>query len=94
MPDELFTFFSALFNIKRSQLLKNEMLEMIDTTDETECTYDTDQYSNMDDSNQNKKHIRLNCLFQIIYYQLFHGFKKTPLTTSYGQYHYGKSRSR
>ena len=94
MPDELITFFSALFNIKRSQLLKNEMLEIIDPTDETECTDDTDQYSNMDDSNQNKKHIRLNCLFQIIYYQLFHGTKKTPLTTSYGQYHYGKSRSR
>ena len=31
--------------------------------------------------------------FQIIYNQLFH-FKKTPLTTLFGQYQYGKSRSR
>ena len=40
------------------------------------------------------QHIQLNCLFKIIYHQIFHGAKKTPLTASFGQYQYGKSRSR
>ncbi len=37
---------------------------------------------------------QLNCLFQIMYYQMFNGARKTPLHASFGQYQYGKGRSR
>ena len=40
------------------------------------------------------QHNQLNCLFQIMYYQMFNGARKTPLHVSFGQYQYSKSRSR
>ena len=91
MPDQLLTFFSALFNISRSQMLNIKILDMMQTASENDCideSFDAD-----DDSIQSKKYIKLNCLFQIMYYQLSHGTKNTPLTTSYAQHIYGKTRS-
>lgn len=100
MPDQLLTFFSALFGIGRSEMLNIEMLNM-DVGDCDDDKTESDDEASLDDNNYEEEqwavtnqYRQLNCLFQIMYYQLFHGTKKTPLTTSFGQYQYGKSRSR
>ena len=100
MPDEILTFFAALFGIRRSRMLKIEMLEMAnaddDNSDDIEEVKDdcSDENTSEVEWAVRNQHIQLNCLFQIMYNQLFHGSKKTPLTASFGQYQYGKSRSR
>ena len=103
MPDQILTFFAALFGIKRSRMLIIEMLHMENIYDDICTENDMNENSDIDISTDentgdveraiHNQHNQLHCLFQIIYNQLSH-FKKTPLTTSYGQYQYGKSRSR
>ena len=64
--------------------------------------YDVDDDdTNQDDNIQDEvewavcnQHNQLNCLYQIMYNQIYHGAKKTYLNVSFGQYQYGKSSSR
>ena len=99
IPDQMLTFFSALFGIRRSRMIKIEMFdvgrgERDDDDDEdgdSDSEYDPDEH--IEHAIQ-KQHTQLNSLFQIMYYQMFSGSRKTPLTTAFCQYQYGKSRSR
>lgn len=93
IPDQLMTFFSALFGIKRSRLINNEMLNV--PNDDHDCDTESEDQVDADEEWAVKnQHNQLNCLFQIIYNQLHHGSKRTPLTVAFGQYLYGKNRSR
>ena len=100
MPEPVLEFFSALFQIDKSRMLTIKMLDFTHNEDnDSQC----DEQEEAPDENDTDKdigwamvnqHSRLNCLFQIIYFQMFHGKRKTPLTTSFGQHQYGKSRSK
>ncbi len=97
MPDQLLTFFSSLFGIKRSRMLKIEMINM--TCDEDNDVENCDDASPDDGGHATESAVfnqqnQLNCLFQIMYYQMFNGARKTPLHASFGQYQYSKGRSR
>ena len=99
MPEPLLDFFSSLFNIDKSKLLTIEMLDLTedennDDDEDVEEVEDEDEDDEEVDSNVQNEHKRLNCLFQIMYNNIFHGRKRTPLTVSFGQYQYGKSRSK
>jgi hypothetical protein len=97
IPDVLLTFFAALFGIKKSRMLKIEMINMmLNNEDDVSMANDDSSDENSEDIEWAilNKHNQLNCLFQIIYYQMFNGSKKTPLHASFGHYQYGKSRSR
>ena len=96
MPDQLLTFFASLFGIKRSRMLKIEMINMTLDDNDDVADDDTSPEENTQDIEWAvfNQHNQLNCLFQIMYYQMFHGARKTPLHTSFGHYQYGKCRSR
>ena len=67
VPDEVLAFFSELFNVKETMLLKYYYNED-DEIDKTE-TYENDVLKSM----------KIGSLFQIIFYNLHNGNKRTPL---------------
>jgi hypothetical protein len=93
MPDQLLTFFSSLFNIHRSRLLKFEMISMMEDDD----TLIAENNDAQEDLSSDLLHEFLpisRISFQIMYYQLLRGAKKTPLHTSCCHCQHGKSRSK
>ena len=67
VPDEVLAFFSELFNVKETMLLKYYYNED-DEIDKTE-TYENDVLKSM----------KIGSLFQIMFYNLHNGNKRTPL---------------
>ena len=71
------------------------LIEMIDMLPEDENAQSQDEDDCSDSSTpESNQQNQMNCLFQMMYYQLFKGTKKTPLHVSFGQYQYGKGHSR
>ena len=98
MPDILLTFFAAFFRIKRSKLLKIQMLDVgeFEEKDDEEEESGDEEEDRVNEIDQALKiqHRQLQTLFQQMYYQVWHGAKTTPLAVANGQYQYGKSRSK
>ena len=65
IPDELLTFFSELFDIKKTKLIEEYHNETV--SDDAK----NDQFPG--------KYPKIGSLFQIMYYDLHNGYKKTPL---------------
>ncbi len=82
-------------------MLKVETLQMGDEDDFDGVCDDISSCSESDeDADQDvdwavkHQHTQLHCLFQIMYFQMFHGSRKTPLHATFGQSVNGKCRSR
>ena len=67
IPDELLVFFSELFNINKTTLLKDYYNE------------DNDIDKTQIDENDSLKSMKIGSLFQIMFYNLHSGNKRTPL---------------
>lgn len=92
IPDVLLNFFSSLFQISKSQMLQVE-------TSPTGIVDDEDNDGSDDTFNGTaskvKQHaMQLSCLFQIIYYKLHNGSKKTPLHMMTGHSIYDRCKSK
>lgn len=76
MPDALITFFffSSLFNISKTSFLQCKYVSEENASKDNESIYEQDQNTAM-----NRKAIEMFSLFQIMYYELHHCQKKTPL---------------
>ena len=87
VPDEFLTFFSELFNIKKTALLKNyyENIDEQEAEEKPENEYDERAAS---------KSAKLGSIFQIKYYNLHSGTKKTPLHIMNAVELYEKCKSR
>ena len=89
MPDVLLTFFAAFFRIKRSKLLKIQMLDVGEVREEDDDgggADDEDEDSQKElDWALKMQHCQLQTLFQQMFYQLWHGTKPTPLAVGNGQ---------
>ena len=72
MPDELISFFSTLFNIKKTTLLT-----LYHNGDNSED--DSTEEQELKDEKLSTKATKIGCLFQTIFYNLHNGRKKTPL---------------
>ena len=69
IPDELLTFFSELFDIKKTKLIEEYHNETV--SDDAKNDVKNDQFPG--------KYPKIGSLFQIMYYDLHNGYKKTPL---------------
>ena len=69
MPDELLTFFSELFHIKKTKLIEEYHNEIV--SDDVKNDGKNDQFPG--------KYPKIGSLVQITYYDLHSGYKKTPL---------------
>lgn len=86
MPDVLLTFFSSLFKINKSHLLHIDQKDIEkDDEDDTDCD---------DKATQKQNSVQLHSLFQIIYYEMFHGQRKTPLHMMTAHSIYDKCKSK
>ena len=75
MPDVLLTFFASLFNVNRTMLIKESLEE-----DEI-CLFDENEEDYHKNSNDQHKslNLKMKAIFQILFYQVVHGRKNTPL---------------
>ena len=83
MADQLLTFFASLFGIKRSHMLKIEMMSTMLYGDDDDVTHGDDvgpEESTTDiEWTVINPQTPLSCLYQILHYQMLKGAKKTPL---------------
>ena len=76
IQDVLLSFFATLFNINQTMLMKESLEE-----DETSL-YDDDEEDYLIENGQNqnqKPNLKMKAIFQILFYQVPHGRKNTPL---------------
>ena len=104
------TFYSALFDIRRIAIGKQEnagvstlMKEIFDEEEKENEGFDDNQdidFEREEEGSRNnvasalKLHSKLSALFQITYYKVTHGKQKTPLQIMVGNSIYGKTRSK
>ena len=69
IPDELLTFFSELFDIKKTKLIEEYHNETV--SDDVKNDAKNDQFP--------RKYSKIGSSFQILYYDLHNGYKKTGL---------------
>ena len=91
MLDVLVTFFSYLFNVSKTRLLlpKGDLDEF--------SSGDDDQYNDdieNEEATRDRMSVQLFCLFQIMYYDLYHGKVRTPLHMATGHAIYDKCKSK
>lgn len=103
MPDSMLTFFSALFDIPKHKLFKMSTKNLNEFINAVLNDWITGDAGRMDEENADEKEetwirdhksIQLFCLFQIMYYILFHGRRRTPLHILIGHSMYARDRSK
>ena len=75
IPDVLLAFFTSLFNINRTILMK----EIFKEGNTTPFDKEEGDYSENSSDQHKRVNLRMNSLFQILYNQVFQGRKNTPL---------------
>lgn len=81
IPDALLTFFSSLFGVRKALLMQTEP-----------CLIDEEQGE--EEESGVAGNIRLHSIFQILYYHLHNGSKKTPLHVLTGHNVYDRCKSK
>ena len=91
IPDILVTFFASLFNVSKTKILKDEIKPQ-----DFDCLSDNDE-DEEDDTEEvasSKLMMKINSLFQIMFYQVTDGKHKTPLQIMNAHGIYERCRSR
>ena len=90
MPDELLSFYSALFKIKRSRMFQIKMLDVGESVSNLNRfdgeNDDPEQISDEIDWAIKNQHTQLHCLFQQNFYLKYHGLKPIPFAVANGSY--------
>ena len=89
LPDILISFFATLFNIPQAILIKS----FLDSDNIFECD-DEDLDDAPFASPQTARAVKVKSLYQMVYYILHNGKKKTPLHVMIGHHTYDKCKSR
>ena len=101
IPDCLILFFSSLFNIPQAALMKNCMQKDLDIESDNNDNIEEEEEEDISEDSmlglsrsQVAKSIKIKSLYQIMFYILHNGRKKTPLHTMTGHNVYDRSKSR
>lgn len=93
MPDAVLTFFSSLFNVSKTKLFQTRAPEFgVEAEDSGDDIEDTCE--DLEDKHLNQLTVQMNSLFQIMFYQIHRGKKKTPLHMMTGHALYDKCKSK
>ena len=96
MPDVLLTFFSTLFNLRLRNLLQGIDEGSCANMDDENGNDDTDQTDvdkRMESFFENQNFTKIHAMFQMLFYFVHRGQKKTPFAVMTGHTVYNKCKA-